>query len=53
MLLGRVKHTGAVAVGTTYQGTLPALLPGVLPGNYHVIVETDSQGVVPDLNRGR
>jgi hypothetical protein len=51
VLLGRVKHSGAVAAGGTYQGTLTAALPGVLPGNYSVIVETDSQGVVPDFNR--
>jgi hypothetical protein len=51
VLLGRVPHTSAVATGGTYHGTLTAPVPGVLPGSYHVIVETDSQGVVPDSNR--
>jgi RHS repeat-associated protein len=51
ILLGRVNQTGPVAANGTYSGTLTAALPFMLPGNYTVIVEADSQGLVPDSNR--
>jgi hypothetical protein len=50
-LIGRVQHNGSVAGGGTYSETLTAPLPGVVPGNYHVIVICDSRGLVPDVNR--
>ncbi len=52
ILLGRVTHSGTLAARATYQATLTAPLQGVALGNYHVIVETDSGGQVPDVNRG-
>jgi len=51
VLLGHVTHTGAVATNGNYSGTLTAPLPLLLPGSYHVFVEADSQGIVPDSNR--
>ncbi|MHB1560310.1 MAG: carboxypeptidase regulatory-like domain-containing protein, partial [Isosphaeraceae bacterium] len=51
VLLGRVTHTGAVAAGGTYTGTLTVPLPAILPGTYNIIVEVDSRGLVPDANR--
>ncbi len=51
LLLGRVTHTGAVAAGGQYSGTLTAPLPPILPGTYNVLVEVDSRGLVPDANR--
>src|SRR5262249_9793863 len=50
-LLGRVGHPGVVAANGSYQGMLPAPLPGVLPGDYHVIVLADSRGFVADPDR--
>jgi RHS repeat-associated protein len=50
-LIGRVQHTGAVAGNGSYSGTLTAPLPGVVPGNYRILVIVDSEGFVPDINR--
>ncbi len=50
VLVGRVTHDGALAAGASYSGTLTADVPPVLPGNYYVVVEANSQGQVPDLN---
>src|SRR5262249_48795845 len=49
-LLGRVNHTGAVNGNSSYTDTLAAALPGVI-GPYHVIVLSDSRGLVPDVSR--
>ena len=51
VLLGRVTHTGTVAASGTYSGTLKAAVPAVAPGNYFIVVEVDSQGLVPDTDR--
>ncbi len=51
ILLGHVTQTGSIAANGTYNGTLTASVPILLPGNYFVIVEADSQGLVPDSNR--
>ena len=51
LLLDRVTHTGDVAGLSSYSGSLPAPLPGLLAGSYHVIVVTDSALQVPDVNR--
>ncbi|MGO9921995.1 MAG: carboxypeptidase regulatory-like domain-containing protein [Isosphaeraceae bacterium] len=51
VLLGRVTHTGAVAANGTYPGTLTAAVPAIAPGNYFIVVEVDSRGLVPDGNR--
>ncbi len=51
LLLGRVSHTGGLAGLSSYNGTLIALVPGVIDGNYSVIVVADSGLQEPDLNR--
>ena len=50
VLLGRVIHTGGLAVGASYVGTLLATFPAFTAGE-RVVVETDSGLAVPDLNR--
>ena len=51
LLLGTVEHTGGLAAQGSYNGSLTAALPGVAPGQYYVIAEIDSKGLVPDVNR--
>ncbi len=51
VLLGQVTHTGSVAAGGTYSGTLTAAVPAVAPGSYFIVVEVDSQGFVAESNR--
>jgi RHS repeat-associated protein len=51
ILLGRVKHNGAVAANGSYTGSLTAAIPAILPGNYFLVVEADSRGLVADANR--
>jgi hypothetical protein len=45
-VIGRVDHIGDLAVNATYNGTLEAALPAVLPGEYYVIVRTDVRNFV-------
>jgi subtilase family serine protease len=45
-LVGRVSHSGDVAPGGSYSETLTTNLPGVVVGNYHVIVRTDTRDEV-------
>ncbi len=52
VLLGQVTSPGAVAAGASYQETVTASVPALLPGQYFVIVQADSGDVVPDTNRG-
>ena len=39
--MGRIWRAGDVGAGGTYSATLTAPLPGVVPGNYKVIVRSD------------
>jgi hypothetical protein len=39
--LGTVPHTGGLAQGQPYSGAATALIPGALPGNYHILVRAD------------
>src|SRR5262249_28047575 len=41
-LLGQVFHDGDLAPGSSYTAQASFDLPGVLPGNYYVIVRTDA-----------
>ena len=50
-LIAQVQHTGDLAPGASYTGQNEALLPGVLPGNYYVIVRTDALDNVRDADR--
>ncbi|MEZ6132743.1 MAG: CARDB domain-containing protein [Planctomycetaceae bacterium] len=45
---GRVRHVGNVAGGTSYTESLTAALPGVLPGDYHVIIRSDILNHIPE-----
>jgi subtilase family serine protease/methionine-rich copper-binding protein CopC/type 1 glutamine amidotransferase len=46
---GRVYHEGNVAGhGGSYSHSLTAPLPGVLPGEYHVIVRSDIRNQIPE-----
>jgi hypothetical protein len=50
-LIGHVQHKGVVQGHSSYTETSTAPLPGVLPGDYHVFVIADSEGLVPDVDR--
>ena len=50
-LLGAVEHTGGLAPGGTYAGSLTTALPALPPGFYYVLVDVDSLYQVPDSNR--
>jgi hypothetical protein len=39
--IATVVHNGTVGVGGSYNGSINAALPPVVPGNYYVIVRTD------------
>ncbi|WP_168215735.1 CARDB domain-containing protein [Roseimaritima ulvae] len=45
---GRVTHNGNVLAGESYTSTNTAPLPGVLPGDYHVIVRSDILNNLPE-----
>ncbi len=47
---GRVLQASDVAPGGSYSGSLTAPLPGVLPGNYKVIIRSDIRNNVPEAN---
>jgi subtilase family serine protease len=49
-LFGRVLHTGDVQPSGTYSESLIATLPGVLPGNYHVIIRSDIRNQIVESN---
>ena len=51
ILFQRVTHSG-LAANSSYNGSVTAPAPGVLPGNYSIIVITDSREQVPDPERG-
>ncbi len=51
ILLGRVDHTGALAVGATYTGTLTTAFPSVPVGTYTIVVLADSGMAVPETSR--
>src|SRR5262249_46337372 len=50
-LLGTVPHAGGLTVGNTYPGTLTAEIPGLAPGDYHVIVQSDRRSQVSQADR--
>ncbi|MCE5334113.1 MAG: tandem-95 repeat protein [Desulfobacteraceae bacterium] len=49
-LFGRVLHSGDVLAGSSYSGSLEAPLPGVTPGQYHVIIRSDILNHVRESN---
>jgi RHS repeat-associated protein len=50
ILIKRVEHTGDIASGSSYTNTFTAPIPGVLPGDYHVIVRSDSRNQVRETD---
>jgi len=40
-LLATVDHTGGLLTGVAYSGSAAAVVPGVLPGDYYIIVRAD------------
>ena len=51
ILLGRVDHTGPLAAGASYTGTLTTLMPAVAVGTYKIVVLVDSKEQVPQTSR--
>ena len=49
-LFGRVEHSGGLDSGASYSASLTAPLPGVLPGDYHVIVRSDIRNHIRESN---
>ncbi|MFN0052759.1 MAG: CARDB domain-containing protein [Planctomycetales bacterium] len=49
-LFGRVSHVGGVPMGSSYSESLTAPMPGVLPGNYQVIVRSDIRNQLVESN---
>ena len=45
---GRARHTGDILPNGGYTNTLTAPLPGVIPGDYHVIVRSDILNHIPE-----
>lgn len=44
VLLGSYSHTGGLAAGVSYNGSLELSLPGILPGEYYLLVRSDVYG---------
>ncbi len=49
-LFTRISQDGFLAVGGNRTNTVSAPTPGVLPGDYHVIIRTDIVNQVPETN---
>jgi len=50
--IGMVPHAGPLQPGESYTEALTAPLPGVVPGDYHIIVRTDSLNEVRESEDG-
>ena len=48
--LVKLNILGAVVAGDNYSETLTAPLPGVLPGDYHVIVRSDILNHIQEID---
>jgi Subtilase family/SdrD B-like domain/Cadherin-like/Putative Ig domain/CARDB/Domain of unknown function (DUF4114)/Bacterial pre-peptidase C-terminal domain len=49
-LFAQVQVFESLESGESYSKTVNAALPGVLPGNYHVIIRSDIRNAVPELD---
>ncbi|NJO31733.1 MAG: hypothetical protein HC874_32415, partial [Richelia sp. SL_2_1] len=49
-LFAQVKVSQSLESGESYSQTVNAPLPGVLPGDYHVIIRSDIRNNVPELD---
>jgi phospholipase/lecithinase/hemolysin len=50
MFLGQVNNSGEVLSGNSYTNTLTAPLPGVVSGDYQVIIRSDIRNQIPESN---
>src|SRR5262249_28189954 len=41
ILLATISHTGGLAQNEAYTGSATVNVPGILPGNYHILVRAD------------
>ena len=51
-LLGKVTVARNLGPWESYSGSLTSQIPGVLPGNYYVIVRTDIRNYIPESDEG-
>ncbi len=51
-LVHRSTRSGPVAGGTSYTESFAAPLPGVVPGDYHIIIRSDILNRIPESNEG-
>ena len=49
-LFGVATYSGTVAGSSSYSNTVTGILPGVTPGDYHVIVRSDIRNHIPESN---
>ena len=47
-LFAKVSHRGSVLAGSSYSETVTAPLPGITPGDYHVIIRSDILNYIPE-----
>jgi hypothetical protein len=50
LFLGQVNNSREVLSGNSYTNTLTAPLPGVVPGDYQVIIRSDIRNQIPESN---
>ncbi|MTJ45136.1 ELWxxDGT repeat protein [Dolichospermum flos-aquae] len=50
LFLGQVDNSREVLSGNSYTNTLTASLPGVVPGDYQVIIRSDIRNEIPESN---
>jgi subtilase family serine protease len=50
ILIGRQTQIGPIAAGQSYNGQLTTTLPAINPGNYYVIVRSDAQNRVREVD---
>jgi WD40 repeat protein/subtilase family serine protease len=49
-LIGRFERSGRLEPGASYTGQLNEPLPGVVPGNYYIIVRTDARNTIREVD---
>jgi WD40 repeat protein/subtilase family serine protease len=49
-LIGRFERSGRLEPGASYAGQLNEPLPGVVPGNYYIIVRTDARNTIREVD---
>ena len=49
-VFARVQHEGPLASGESYTNTVTAAVPGVVAGDYHIIVRSDIRNAIPEPN---